>query len=210
MFGVFEPLKGFEFAIQSLPLLKNHLKRHAKSPAFTFVLAGLLNDNHKWYLAKLQKLVKKLSPAGLRNSVRFMTNVDETVKRDLYEMADVFLYTPVAEPFGITLAEALARGKICVATDCEGPRYVLDCDRPFSTAYSVCGNGILVRNEFSRRCEHISEALVHALTHREELKHVAENGRRFALRSLSWRQLIDSKTTLYKTVMEETTKGARA
>lgn len=205
MFSVFEPLKGFEAALQAWPLLR---KRLGRSRPVTLVLAGWLAENHRWYFEKLRKFVARYPGSALRRSVRFLTNVDAGLKRDLYDLADVFLCTPVAEPFGITLAEALARGKVCVATDCEGPRYILDCPDPFPPPFRVCGNGILVANDPGRRSEHVAEALVYALTRKGELAALAESGRRHALRRLSWRNLIDLKTSLYKSVMEETRREA--
>jgi len=199
-FGIFEPLKGFEYSLQALPILKKKIKNNIN---FTFVLGGLLLKNHEWYYEKIKKIIRRL-PISLKRSIKIMTNVNSETKKDLFNMTDIFLFTPVAEPFGIPLAEALSRSKICIASDCEGPRYILDFSDNFteSESFKVCKNGIIVKNEFSKRCNYIAEALFYVLKEFDNLKKIAENGKEHALSHLSWRQLIEAKINLYKEVIK--------
>jgi glycosyltransferase involved in cell wall biosynthesis len=202
--GIFEPLKGFEFSLQAIPLLAKKLARQAGrgKAEFTYIIAGLLTENHRWYLNKLQKIHRKIADPRVRNSVRFMLNIDQSVKKDLYHMATVFLYTPIAEPFGITLAEALTKNNIVVSSDVEGPRFVLDCHEPVKPPFTRCAHGLLVANDLTRRPEFIAEALFHALTNKESLKPMCERGCDYIVRNFSWNSLINEKISLYKSILK--------
>lgn len=61
-----------------------------------------------------------------------------------FDQARVFVLPSTSEPFGLVLVEAMARGLDVVATDCHGPREILDGGRYGRLV--ACGDAAALRN----------------------------------------------------------------
>ncbi len=202
--NVIEPLKAFEYIIQSIPLLFKKLKMNKLTDPVTIIIAGHLSDNHIWYYNKLLKGISRIVNLRQRKSIRIMTNIDTATRKDLYHVATVFLHTAIAEPFGITIAEALVKNNIVVATDAEGPRLILDYDGSIQQPLSLAKYGIIFpMHDMSTRCENITESLIYALKNKESLKSMSKSAHDHVIHNFSWDSLINKKIQLYKKLLEK-------
>ncbi|MGF6765500.1 FkbM family methyltransferase [Paraburkholderia sp. GAS33] len=82
--------------------------------------------------AQLQQLCDAAEGVVLINSA-----LDLDTMRNLMAMADIYASPHCAEGFGLTVAEAMAMGKIVVATDYSGTRDFLDDSCGFPVRYTV-------------------------------------------------------------------------
>ncbi len=99
--GRIEKRKGIQNLFLAVRELKNVL----------FLIAGP-DDG---YLSNLKDLFK-----GFKN-VKLLGEVEIEKTKDLYEICDIFVLPSLYEPFGISLIEAMAKGKVVIATKIGGP-----------------------------------------------------------------------------------------
>lgn len=99
--GSLTPLKGFEFLIQALAKLPV-----AARPALV-IASNFRNPPEQAYLEQLA--------AELKVELRLVGNVSDDDLVRLYNQAQVVLYAPIREPFGLVPLEALACGTPVVA-----------------------------------------------------------------------------------------------
>jgi glycosyltransferase involved in cell wall biosynthesis len=103
-----ERYKGVDEILEIMP---NLLRR---VPNLTFLVAGDGNDR--------SRLEEKAKILGVQNSVVFTGFVQETEKRDLFRLADLFVMPGRGEGFGFVFLEALACGVPVVASCLDGSR----------------------------------------------------------------------------------------
>lgn len=208
--NILDPIKGHEYTIQAMPLIQKKLKKAGgklNEPVSLFI-AGLLEDKNKWYLQKLEKLVRKIRDKALRSRIRILPNIDPTVRNELFHISQIFLHTAIDEPFGITIAEAMSRSKLVIAMENEGPRLLLDADRIIKKPYSLTPNGILLpRSDIPNRVENLSEAVTYGLINSKKLAQTASRGKARALKYFSWKSLVDKVLVIYKESLKKTNKG---
>jgi glycosyltransferase involved in cell wall biosynthesis len=211
--SIIEPIKGLEYTVQAIPLIQKRLKKmnYPGAQKVTYILAGRFNENQKPYFDRIQKMISRITDPHLRKRIRMITNCDESFKRELFDMTDIFMYTPVAEPFGIGLAESLARCRVVVTSAVEGPKLILDL-QDIKPPFSVAPYGILVPfTDPSTRSDWTAEAVVHALSHKNEFQALADKGRDFVESHFSWHSLVERKIALYEEILKEneSKKGAK-
>lgn len=103
--GRFVEKKGFVPFIKAIALLRD------QSLPFTVTLAG---DGPQKPL--LERLINK---HHLSDSITCPGWVSNPIA--LFQSADIVCMPSLIEPFGLTLAEAMACGRACITTDCAGP-----------------------------------------------------------------------------------------
>ena len=101
--------KGYDVLLEAAALLK------AKGVAFSLTLAG---DGPE--LTALKTLTSKL---GLNDRVTFTGWMDSPA--EVLKTLDLFVLSSRVEPFGLVVIEAMAFGTPVVATEIDGPRYIL-------------------------------------------------------------------------------------
>ncbi|MEM1582862.1 MAG: glycosyltransferase family 4 protein [Candidatus Bathyarchaeia archaeon] len=107
------PVKRFEWLIESL----YHVKKIY--PSANLLIAGGIPSESRNYFHKLMKIAETLK---VKESIKFLgfVNVKELVH--LYNMADVYAYSPPKEDFGLGPVEAMACGTPAVVwNDGSGP-----------------------------------------------------------------------------------------
>lgn len=120
--GQISSWKGHDTAIRALHDLRNH---HPNARLMIvgevkFVGANTRLDN-RGYLAELHRLVEGL---GLADAVEFVGEREDVP--EIMAHADVILVPSIEEPFGRTVAEAMAVGTPVVATTVGGPAEVIE------------------------------------------------------------------------------------
>lgn len=103
--GRFVEKKGFIPFIQAIALLRD------QSLPFTVTLAG--DGPQKPLLERL------INEHHLSDRIACPGWVKDPIA--LFQSADIVCLPSLMEPFGLTLAEAMACGRACITTDCEGP-----------------------------------------------------------------------------------------
>ena len=120
--GQITPWKGHDTAIRALHLLRRHHPnaRLLIVGEIKFADAATRLDN-RGYLAELHQLVRDL---GLSDAVEFVGEREDIP--EVMARADAVLVPSIEEPFGRTVAEAMAVGTPVVATTVGGPAEVID------------------------------------------------------------------------------------
>jgi len=106
-----ERYKGFDEVLSVMPRL---LERH---PDLIYLIAGGGND--------LPRLRRKAADMGISGQVVFTGSFPEEEKRDLYNLADVYVMPSRGEGFGFVFLEALACGVPAVGSRHDGGREAL-------------------------------------------------------------------------------------
>jgi len=203
--SVIEPVKSIEYTIQAVPLIHKKLRSVYKNKPenFTYIIAGLLRKENSDYYNRLQKLAAKVNKK-YKNSIRIMPNIDEKTKEELFDTSSVFLYSSLIEPFGITMAEAIVKDNVIIASNTEGARLLLNKNKNIKAPFSVVDHGIIVPYfDMGKRAEFFAKAVLYAFTHRKELEKVKKLGQNYVLKQYAWSTLVKKKIEIYKSVLHK-------
>jgi len=94
--------------------------REAVGGGYGLVLAGMVDEKSRSYLARLTRL------AGEGNGIEFHIAPSDIEMRDYYARCSAVLFTAFNEDLGLTPMEAMARGKPVIAVNRGGPREVIE------------------------------------------------------------------------------------
>lgn len=103
--------KGFQFALEALPSMIDHVGN------LRFLIAG--SGTHE---AELKKQAEEL---GLSEHGTFVGWIGDDVLHSLYRIADLTIVPSIYEPFGLVALEAMASGCPCLVADVGGLREVV-------------------------------------------------------------------------------------
>jgi glycosyltransferase involved in cell wall biosynthesis len=92
--------KGPEYFLQAAKLAAEF------DPALRFIMAGGGDS--------FERMIHLAADMGLADKVFFTGFLDEQKARDAFNMADLFVMTSIAEPFGLTVLEAIRSGIPCI------------------------------------------------------------------------------------------------
>ncbi len=115
MIGHLAPIKGQEDFIRAAATVR------ARRSDVEFVIAGEDKSRKREHRRHLEKLINKL---GLTQQVTLHGWVDDVAK--LLPDFDLFVSPSRAEPFGLSIVEAMAAGVPVIATASEGAREIID------------------------------------------------------------------------------------
>ena len=107
------PSKNIELAIEAIQFLKD-----SKNIRIKLIIAGTSQPGYEWYVEDLKRKIKN---SGLEQQIELNLDVKDNKLRDLYHNCKLFIYTPVAEHFGIAPIEAMSCGKPVIAINSAGP-----------------------------------------------------------------------------------------
>lgn len=112
MIGWFIPIKGHDMLFKAWEIV------HEKQPLWKLILVGngILRDNYKNWAKEL----------GIYDSIIWKNHLNREEIKEEMGNADVIISSSLSETFGLTIAEALARGKPVVCTDSGGSRDIID------------------------------------------------------------------------------------
>jgi glycosyltransferase involved in cell wall biosynthesis len=117
--GRLQPWKGQDRLLQAQALL-----RERGIPTHTLIVGGDAHGLSPGYARSLPSLVERL---GLSGTVTMTGQVADA--GPYIERMDILVNASEAEPFGIVLLEAMARGVAVVAVDSGGPREIVEHGR---------------------------------------------------------------------------------
>ena len=115
--GQFRPEKDHVLQIRSLELLRTKYPKWID--AKLILIGSCRGDDDESRVRALQNLVSSL---GLVDSVEFVLNQPDSVKKEWFAKASVGLHTMWNEHFGIGIVEMMAAGLLVVAHDSGGPQ----------------------------------------------------------------------------------------
>jgi len=110
--GNIRAIKGYEFLIESFGRIVG------EEPSLELVICG--NDYFD-YRRHITPLVEKLRLTERVHFTDFVPDIET-----LYSVADVYALTSITEGFSLTTVEAMASRAAVIATDCVGPRDIID------------------------------------------------------------------------------------
>jgi phosphatidylinositol alpha-1,6-mannosyltransferase len=151
-------------------------------------VASTLYDGHRLDYAivgrgeQLEQLQDRIDHMAMGSQVQLLGYVDDILLERLQAEADIFLHPQIAledgreiEGFGISVADAMARGLVCIVGKDGGPSEFI---RDGETGFVVDGRSV----------EAIHDALTALLSDRALCAAVGERARRWAADNLSWQR----------------------
>lgn len=173
--GRLERSKGLHF------LLRAVASARAVSPGVRLVVVGRGGGR---YAEELAKMAKEL---GLSDSVRFTGRVSRGDLVELYAASTALVLPSLMEGFGLTLLEAMAAGKPCIATRVGAvPEVVVDRE-----------TGILVD---AADVPALSEAIVHLASSPGECARMGAEGRARVKKGLTVERMVEETLQVYADV----------
>lgn len=161
--GALTPAKGFDFIIKSLALIPT-----ATRPALT-VVSNYQERAEQLYLEKLAEC------SGV--SVQFLCMVSDETLVESYNQAQLVVYAPILEPFGLVPLESMACGTPVVAVAEGGVRE--------SVLHEY--TGLLVERDPAK----FAEAVQYLLANPTLARHYGRNSREHVLRNWTWDRAVD-------------------
>ncbi len=174
-----EPKKGFDLLIPALKII-------AQDTDFHFILAGA-NPQDPDYAKEIRMQVEQAIGSDRLTCTGFVSG---SLKRDLLELANLFVLPSYYENFGIAVAEAMSVGVPVVISD----QVHIHTDITHSDSGWVC------------ECEVLSLArsLKAALTSKTLRHHKGQNAAMFANTTYSWAAIAPQMIQKYETVLPKT------
>jgi len=128
--------KGVHELIEMVIILIKHYKKD-----ITLSLYGFITDEEYYFSLKQQ-----VNDAELSNKIKFFSYVDHEQIKDLYHSHDILIFPSLwAEPFGITILEAMASGIIVIASGTGGSKeLIVDHESGFFYNKNTISEGIKV------------------------------------------------------------------
>ena len=137
-----------------------------------------------------EKLREQAAQLGIQRQVIFTGHIEETLFRDAYGAADVFVLPSEYEAFGIVLLEAMACKVPCIGTRVGGvPEVIRD---------GV--DGLLVEYKDYRG---LARAMIRLLSDIDERQRMGEAGRERVQREFTWKSVVDRIEDVYRELVEE-------
>ncbi|MGI8726964.1 MAG: glycosyltransferase family 4 protein [Solirubrobacterales bacterium] len=168
--------KGFQFALEAMPLLI------AEVPNTRFLVAG--SGTHE------EELKAQAVELGLLDHGSFLGWIGDDVLHSLYRIADVCVVPSLYEPFGLVALEAMASDCPCIVADTGGLREVVPDGEQVGLRFR------------SRDPEALAEVAARALSDgalRDEL--IAEA--RSHIQSFDWLEIAGQTAELYESLVSE-------
>jgi glycosyltransferase involved in cell wall biosynthesis len=160
--GALQPLKGFDFLIESVSLI----------PAPNRPLLKILgNSETPGYRASIEKLAKE---KGVNLQIVVGLPLDELVCQ--YNEAAIFVYAPYNEPFGLAPLEAMACGSLVLGVAEGGV---------METVVDGVNGRLLPRNPHQ-----FADAIQSLLDEPQLGQQMAENGREYVVQNWSWKKSV--------------------
>ncbi len=107
--------KGFELLIEAFGKVSDEYKD------LVLIIAGGIHYKEEEYFRKINKQISDLNLKG-----RVIITGSRNDISDILNSADIFIMPSVAEGFGLALAEAMAEEKICITSDIDPFKEILD------------------------------------------------------------------------------------
>ncbi len=173
--GRFSPVKGFDKLIGAM--------RHVVKdfPNAQLILIGEGPDK--------EKLERLCAEERLENNVIFIPATINTA--EYFMLMDVFIFPSRQEGLGLSLIEAMANGRVCIASDAGGIKDVIDDGV----------SGIIVKDYKSSA---FAKAIVVVLKNETLRQKIAEQAKIKAENSFSIEETADKTAAFYKEVLNKT------
>ncbi|MEM0241065.1 MAG: glycosyltransferase [Candidatus Nezhaarchaeales archaeon] len=155
--GVFEPMKRFGV------LLDAFARSRVREKAKLVMVGNLVNPAYLRYLR--EKSIK----LGIKDRVKFLVNVDDSVKWDMLIRSKIIVHAKIFEPFGMAVAEGMYAGCIPIV---------------FKGSLSGPWIDIVERGKYGfgfRDTDELTEVLSNVLTDYEELRFMVDSIKEKAL-----------------------------
>ena len=178
--------KGIDTVIEAL----GRLARVHQVDARLLIVGGPDRVVDRTRDAELARLMALAEAEGVTDRVSFVGRRDRAELADFYAAADVFVSTPWYEPFGITPLEAMACGTPVIGSDVGGIKYTV---RDGETGFLVP----------PRDPDALADRLARALSDRQLLHALGQNGLARVRRAFTWRHVAAALSEVYDEVIAD-------
>jgi glycosyltransferase involved in cell wall biosynthesis len=175
----FTPGKGHEEFLEAAKAISGQFKN------VKFLIVGEPSRGESEYAERIYRLSKDF---GLDDKVIF-TGFRSDIP-DILSALDVFVFPSHAEAFGISLAEAMAAGKACVASDSDGPLDIIDDEL----------NGLFFE---TGNADDLTNKLIMLIKESSLRRKLSEQARIKALRDFDIEKLTDKTIVHYKELIKK-------
>jgi len=172
--GRLSPVKGYKYLLFALKDIKKDF------PETSLILIGEGPEE-----PSLRAVTKKL---GLEKSVIFMNSTLDTKK--FLQIMDIFIFPSLQEGLGLSLLEAMACGKACIATTIGG----------ISDIITDGENGLLVPPSDSY---HLKEAIKRLLLDKKLCSNIEQHALQSVKHKFSLDKMVDGTVEFYKYVLKK-------
>ena len=136
-------------------------------------------------LATMRKIIDK---KGIRSRVHIIGYVPDELLVPFYQQAELFVLPSIFEPFGMTALEAMACGKVVVASKFGGIRDVISSGE----------NGLLIDPSHTSE---FADAIIMLLKDRRLAKDMGQTGCKTIQRHFSWEDIAERHIAFYEKFM---------
>jgi glycosyltransferase involved in cell wall biosynthesis len=169
------PRKGLHTLIKAAHAITENI------PEAHFVIVGRVPSNCLWYMAYLQKLLRRLD---LYKHFDFTGFVPKGELPLYLSAADLFALPSYCEGAPLVIPSAMACGCVAVATE--------------SAAAGYLPTNLIVKDG---DYDGLADKICYYLSNEKQRKHSAEGLREKAVKELSWRRIAERTLALYRSVM---------
>lgn len=185
--GSFYKYEGLDLLLEALPKAQAHV------PNLKLLLVG--GGPHE---ADLKRLASELN---LESSVHFVGRVPFADVERYYDLVDIFVYprrksrlTDLVTP--IKPVEAMAKGRVVVASDCDGHREIVR--HQFNGLLCTAGDADPLANE-----------IVNAVQTQDRWPLLCKNARDYVIRERTWPAVVDRYELVYNNLVKPTSRPSR-
>ena len=180
----YEPSKGFELLVEGVASLEPSIRDQIE-----VVLVGGGEA--------FREVLAKANECGLSGQVHHLGALGHSEAMSEVLASDIFCLPSWREAFGIMYAEAMSLGKFTIGCEGQGPS---DFIGHLETGYLMAPRSIKA----------VTEALSWAVLHPDERQRIAEAGRTFAWRHLTWEQNAARIIDIYRGLLTANTRSDTA
>lgn len=153
----------------------------ATDPSVKFIIAGTGSS--------LNALREQVDALGVSDRVLFPGYISDTMRDQLYQVADVAVFPSLYEPFGIVALEAMSARCPVIVSDVGGLGEVVD-------------EGITGLKVLPDRSDNLAGAILHSLHHRAQAIEMAARAYAVVCRVYAWDHIARAKIELYRDVIK--------
>lgn len=122
--GRIDPLKGIKLLIESMSLLVKRDKTFAEK-VHLLLIGGDISSRHFWQNPEVVNIKNLIIDRNLDCCVKFLGSMPHHLLPKYYSSSDVVVLPSAYESFGFVVLEAMACGKVVVASRVGGLRYLI-------------------------------------------------------------------------------------
>jgi glycosyltransferase involved in cell wall biosynthesis len=178
--GIFYPHRRFEDIVNAIAILDSEIKNNIE-----VLINGRIERNTKYY-TYIKNLIDKNK---LNNVIKISQGLSENKLKETYHKSHIFIFPNHQQTWGLAVFEAMLAGCLCIVSDTTGAHEVLTNQE----------NALIVK---AKSPQSIALALENVIKNPQSMGVIAENGKNFVLKNLSWEKYAQNMEEIIKSTYE--------